>query len=239
MARTLPAVGRLRLAHVPTTLAGEVALAAVLGATLAFAWSDATPNGDPFDTVGTAPTGIAALQVSGNNLYSNKPSLRYKPPVMAPPPQPAIPTAPPVQLLISKLNVHRAVEPVGVDRHGVMKTPVNSWNAGWYMGGPVPGAPGDAVIEGHAGFPGQPMIFGRLSTLHKGDKIIIVLHDGSRHLFLVASMATLPIGRAPAGMGEPYGPPRLTLITCTGSFDDQKYSYSQRLVVEATYAGTI
>ena len=38
-------------------------------------------------------------------------------------------------------------------------------------------------------------------------------------------------------MGEPYGPPRLTLITCTGSFDASSYSYSRRLVVELSYAG--
>jgi hypothetical protein len=40
-------------------------------------------------------------------------------------------------------------------------------------------------------------------------------------------------------MAEPYGPPRLTLITCTGHFDDKAYSYSSRLVVEARYQGVI
>jgi sortase (surface protein transpeptidase) len=40
-------------------------------------------------------------------------------------------------------------------------------------------------------------------------------------------------------MGEPYGPPRLTLITCTGYFNKNSYSYSERLVVEASYAGLV
>jgi len=150
-----------------------------------------------------------------------------------------IPTAPPAQLLIPALNVHRAVEGVGVNRSGVMNVPVNAWNAGWYKGGPVPGAPGDAVIEGHAGYPGQPMIFGKLSTLQPGDQIVVVLADGSQRLFVVVSKATFPVGSAPAGMAEPYGPPRLTLITCTGSFDANSFSYSRRLVVEASYSGLV
>jgi sortase (surface protein transpeptidase) len=150
-----------------------------------------------------------------------------------------IPKAPPVQLLIPSLDVHRPVEAVGVDRSGVLNLPVNFWNAGWYYGGPVPGAPGDAVIEGHAGFPGEPLIFGKLLTLRQGDRIVVVLGDGTRRLFLVESMAKVPVGTAPAGMGEPYGLPRLTLITCTGYFNKNSYSYSERLVVEASYAGLV
>jgi sortase (surface protein transpeptidase) len=103
----------------------------------------------------------------------------------------------------------------------------------------VPGAPGDSVIEGHAGYPGQPMIFGRLVMLKPGDQIIVVLADRTRQLFLVDSMTTIPVGSAPAGMAEPYGPPRLTLITCTGHFDQHSYSYARRLVLNASYAGTI
>jgi hypothetical protein len=91
-----------------------------------------------------------------------------------------MPTAPPVQILIPLLDVHRAVEKVGADRFGVMDLPTNSWNAGWFKWGPVPGAPGDAVIEGHAGYPGHPMLFGRLDTLRPGDRIIVVLADGTR-----------------------------------------------------------
>ena len=83
------------------------------------------------------------------------------------------------------------------------------------------------------------MIFGKLVTLRPGDKIIVVLADKSRHLFLVVSMRSLPAGSAPPGFAEPYGPPRLTLVTCTGHFDKKSYWYSERLVVEATYAGLV
>jgi hypothetical protein len=49
-----------------------------------------------------------------------------------------------------------------------MYTTQNLWNAGWYKGGPVPGAPGDAVIEGHAGYPNAPLLFGRYSPSRYG-----------------------------------------------------------------------
>jgi LPXTG-site transpeptidase (sortase) family protein len=129
------------------------------------------------------------------------------------------------------------VEAVGANRYGYIDLPVNGWNAAWYKGSPVPGALGDAVIEGHAGFPDQPMLFARLGKLKAGDQVIVVLADGSRRLFLVSSMTVLPVGVAPAGMAQPGGPARLTLITCAGHFDSDNKSYSSRLVVEATYAG--
>jgi len=220
---------------------GEVVLAAVLLVALAVAPRDTVPNSNSDQLIGPAARfqatpeeqpalglilpgmqNLAELAKTAGQVVSSKA---------------LIPTAPPVQLLIPALNVHRAVEGVGVNRSRVMNLPVNAWNAGWYTGGPIPGAPGDAVIEGHAGYPGQPMIFGRLSDLRNGDQIVVVLADNSRRLFLVVSMTSVPVGVAPAGMAEIGGPPRLTLITCTGSFDANSFSYSRRLVVEASYAG--
>jgi LPXTG-site transpeptidase (sortase) family protein len=219
---------------------GEVALAALLLATLGFTSHDAV-SASPDSLLGSnvrlhaslaeqpsfglALPGLADLSgsaaASGGEISSNA----------------LIPTAPPAQLLIPSLNVHRPIEGVGTNRSGVMNLPVNGWDAGWYKYGPIPGAPGDAVIEGHAGFPGQPMLFGKLSTLKAGDQVLVVLADKTQRLFVVVSKTTVPVGAAPAGMGEPYGPPRLTLITCTGSFDATTFSYSRRLVVELSYAG--
>jgi LPXTG-site transpeptidase (sortase) family protein len=224
--------------HVSTQLLGQVALAVMLTATLVFSPRDGLPTAGFVDTGVTSPTGIAAMQVSGNNL-SGKPIPAPRLPVVAPAPNPQTlaPTAPPVQLLIPFLDVHRAVEKVGVDQFGVLNLPANAWNAGWYEWGPVPGAPGDAVIEGHAGYPGKPLMFGKLDTLVKGDRIVVVLSDGSRRLFLVVSMRTVPAGSAPSGLGSFSGTPRLTLITCTGHFDKKNYYYSERLLVETRYAG--
>ena len=160
-------------------------------------------------------------------------------PVVAPEPSPLPqgPISPPVQILIPFIDVHRAVEKVGADQNGVLDLPVNAWNAGWYKWGPVPGARGDAVIEGHSGYPGKPLIFGKLATLRPRDKIIVVLADGSRRLFLVVSMRSVPAGSYPSGLAEPAGPARLTLVTCTGHFDKKTFWSSERLLLEARYAG--
>jgi hypothetical protein len=227
-----------RKAHMATRLFGEVALAALLGVTLAFSWSDGTPNYDPFKAL-AVPTlsGIAALPVSGNNLYSGKPVVIPKPPAPTPIPEAPIPSSPPVRLLIPALNVHPPVEPLGLDRYGALDTPNNIWDVGWYKAGPVPGAPGDAVMDGHAGYPDQPLIFGRLAKIHLGEAIVVLLGDGSKQVFKVVSVQSLPLSSMPPGMFEPYGLPRLTLITCAGDFNSDQKTYSNRLIVEASYAG--
>ena len=204
--------------------------------TLGFSGRDGTGGGDPVDAAAVGPAFAASSYVaSGYARWPVRSAVAVQPDLA---PAPArVPTARPVQILIPDLDVHRAVEGVGLGRGGVLNLPVNAWNAGWYTGGPVPGAPGDAVIEGHAGYPGKPLLFGRLATLRPGQRIIVVLADGTRQLFLVNSITTVPVGSAPPGLAEPYGPPRLTLMTCAGYFDQNSYSYARRLVLNASYAG--
>jgi LPXTG-site transpeptidase (sortase) family protein len=199
---------------------------------LVFTWSDGTSADDSVDLLVRAPVFTASIGDSPHFVHPRTP-------IAAPtsPPEAPIPTAAPAMILIPSLNVHRPVEPVGLDRSGAMEITQNLWNAGWYEGGPVPGAPGDAVIEGHAGYPNAPLLFGKLRQLQAGDQIVVVLADGSRRLFLVDSLSIWPAGTSPPGMGEPYGPSRLTLITCTGPFDDHYKTYADRLAVEASYAG--
>jgi hypothetical protein len=228
-------------AHLPAHMLGQVMLAVLLAASLTFSSRDAVPDDKFVYDSGPVQDGIAGAdrQVSGGYQRRAAVNVAATPAEDPTPPQARVPTAPPVQLLIQALDVHRPVEKVGVDQLGVMNLPVNSWNAGWYKNGPVPGAPGDAVIEGHAGYPGKPLLFGKLVTLQPGARIIVILADGSRHLFLVASMRSVPAGSTVSGLASPYGVPRLTLITCTGHFDKKYRWYSDRLVLEARYAGTI
>jgi LPXTG-site transpeptidase (sortase) family protein len=233
MARAWPA--SVDRAQPSSRLVGEFLLAALLLVTLAFSQRDTVPD-EPFVYDLPTQSEIADVLVPGNKLSGPHITPNVDPPL---PPQPRVPTAAPVQLLIPTLDVHRAIEKVGTDRFGVMSLPLNAWNAAWFKGSPVPGAPGDAVIAGHAGAPAKPMIFGKLMTMKPGDRIIVVLADGSRQLFLVVSMTTVAAGTAPRGLAEPYGIPRLTLITCTGHFDKKSFWYSDRLVLQAKYAGML
>lgn len=235
MIRAWPAV--VDRAQSSTRMLGEFVLVVLLLLTAATTWRDGASSNGLVDLV-RPPEDVAALDAAGSHVSARPPggpALSTLAPT--PPPQPAVPKSPPVQLFIPQLDVHRAVEKVGANQYGVMNLPVNSWNAGWYTGSPIPGAPGDSVIEGHAGYPGQPMIFGKLVQLHPGDRIVVVLANGSHRLFLVESMRSVRAGTPVPGLAEPYGLPRLTLITCTGHFDKKNHWYSDRLVLEARYAG--
>jgi hypothetical protein len=239
MVSTWPSL--LRRARPSSQVVGEAVLGVLLVAVLGLTPRDAVPAVNSDDLIGPGARFTAApveqpsfgLALPGLSDLSALVSASGAS-ISA---QALIPKSPPAQLLIPLLRVDRAVEPVGTNRSGVMNLPVNGWNAGWYKGGPVPGAPGDAVIEGHAGYPNQPMIFGKLSTLKPGDQIVVVLEDKSRRLFTVVSQASVPVGYTPPGFASPYGPPSLTLVTCSGDFDANTHTYSRRLVVQASYAG--
>lgn len=241
MVSTWPAM--LRRARPSPQLVGEVVLGVLLVAALGFTPRDAAPSPNSDDLIGAGvhfvvapgeqPAFGPALPGLGNlTAWASTSGALVSARAL-------IPTAPPTELLIPLLRVHRTVEAVGTNRSGVMNLPVNGWNAGWYKGGPTPGAPGDSVIEGHAGYPDQPMIFGKLSTLRPGDQIVVVLGDKSRRLFTVVSQSSVPVGYTPPGFASPYGPPRLTLVTCSGDFDASTHSYARRLVVQASYAGLV
>jgi hypothetical protein len=220
-----------RRPHVATRLAGEVALGALLLAALAISWRDGVPAVDfVAPKMPTVAIVAAAGQGDTDALYSGMPM--QLPPRLVP-----VPSAAPVRLLLPTLNLHPPVESVGLDRFGAMDVPNNIWDVGWYKSGPVPGAPGDAVIDGHAGYPGQPLIFGRLDKIRPGEPIVVMLADGTQQVFTVVSVASLPLNSMPPDMYMPYGPPRLTLITCDGQFDSNSDTYANRLVVEASYAG--
>jgi Sortase domain len=241
MVSTWPSL--LRRARPSAPVMAEVVLGVLLVAVLGFTPRDGVPVGNNDSLIGpsvrftVAPAeqpslGLALPGLNNLSAWASTSGALVSAKAL-------IPTAPPAELLIPVLRVHRAVEPVGTNRSGVMDVPANSWNAGWYKSGPIPGAPGDAVIEGHAGYPGQPMIFGKLSTLRAGDQIVVVLADKSQRLFVVVSTSSVPVGFAPPGLGSPYGVPRLTLITCSGDFDDTSKTYSKRLVLQASYAGLV
>ena len=119
-----------------------------------------------------------------------------------------------------------------------MGTPHNIWNVGWFSPGTLPGAAGDAVIDGHLGLPGYPLIFNGLGKLRVGAVITLVGADGTRRDFAVTSSARWPADSHPSGLFETEGAPRLTLITCDGAYLRGSQTYADRLIVEAALSGS-
>lgn len=122
----------------------------------------------------------------------------------------------------------------------------------WYRGGAVPGSVGTATIAGHIDdIFGRYAVFGRLSSLVRGERIII--HNSKTgvsehfevtavHVFSLAQARTTKVLNLIYGVGPPQGRvaqrsrdglAHLSLITCTGSWDAKLGTHNERLVVSA------
>ncbi|MFZ0215147.1 MAG: class F sortase, partial [Candidatus Dormiibacterota bacterium] len=98
-----------------------------------------------------------------------------------------------------------------------------------------PGAPGNAILDGHLDWWTGPGVFLHLSRVHRGDTITVVRGDHTRLQFTVTGEQVLAAdARVPMSMLTTTGPATLSLITCYGSWDTGKAEYQQRLIVDAT-----
>lgn len=141
----------------------------------------------------------------------------------------------PVRLRIPAIGVDAPIQPLAVAADGQLGVPAHWTSVGWWAGGPVPGQPGDAVIDGHLDSWTAPAVFWRLGRLRSGDAVRVRLSDGARETFRVTALHRYAYTAAPvAAIFSRGGPPRLTLITCGGTWIAAGHIYAQRLVVEAT-----
>lgn len=144
-------------------------------------------------------------------------------------------TAREMRLMIPKLNVNAHSEPLGLDAQGQLATPtVKYCDVGWYQHGPAPGAPGDAVMDGHLDWYGKPAVFWKLESLRPGDEIVVRRDTAILH-FRVVSVASVPYNSHPPGLFDVTGPPRLSLLTCAGDYDFKRATYLSRLIVNANF----
>ena len=114
-----------------------------------------------------------------------------------------------------------------------MAVPTGIWDAGWYKFGPAPGSPGDAVLDGHLDWYTGSALFARLGSLRPGDTIVVVKPDGARLQFQVDSLDAYAYDARVPGLFANTGDPRLSLITCSGTWDYSHQTYSKRLIVNA------
>jgi sortase (surface protein transpeptidase) len=190
---------------------------------------------------GTALGGAVVSTATALTIPPPIPSFDERAPLdIAPAPNQYYPVPPrgpgsaPVMLLIPSLKLSAAVEALGVTQDFSLQAPTGVSDVGWYRLGALPGSAGDAIISGHRGYPaGIPAVFNGIDRLHAGDEVDVQFADGSLVRFVVTRVFTTPSRNIPAGFFATDGPPRLTLITCTGDFSTKDLTYSDRLVVEA------
>jgi sortase (surface protein transpeptidase) len=143
-------------------------------------------------------------------------------------------SVPPSRVRIPALGIDSPLARLATDATGALVPPGDFAQAGWFSGGPAPGAVGPAVIAGHVDSVRGPAVFFRLASLHGGDAVLVTRADGTTLRFVVNRIARYPKSAFPTA--EVYGPTgdrELRLITCGGRFDHSRRSYVDDVVVFA------
>jgi len=142
----------------------------------------------------------------------------------------------PAKLIIPSLSINANVQHVGIAHSGAIGIPQKFADVGWYKYGPVPGAPGNAIIDGHFDNAiGLPGVFNHLDRLALGDQIHVVSASGRTISFTVTKIESLSYNSSStADIFRSSGTPGLVLITCSGAWEQSIRKYSKRLIIYST-----
>jgi LPXTG-site transpeptidase (sortase) family protein len=87
----------------------------------------------------------------------------------------------------------------------------------------IPGTPGNTIMYGH----NWPNLLGALPKIKTGAAIIVRFRDGSHKTFSVNTSSTVPASQT--DILNPTADTRLTLFTCIGFLDSQRFVVVARL----------
>lgn len=186
----------------------------------------------PPATVGTVPVTTVEQTVPADPAFEPGTGT-------APTPEPTATAAtsagsqPPVRIRIDAIGVDASVVPVGLEAGGEMEIPQDIQTVGWYEPGIAPGAAGTAVLAGHVDSRRQGRgAFFDLRALDIDDVISVDHRAGEVTHWRVTGRTTYPKQELPiADIFTRFGPTRLVLITCGGSFDSDTRHYTENVVV--------
>ncbi|MFI6938643.1 class F sortase [Streptomyces sp. NPDC050418] len=149
---------------------------------------------------------------------------------------PGLPPAAPQRIRIAAIGVDAPLTGLDLEKDGRLASPTDrdANLAGWYRGGPTPGATGTAVIAGHVDIPTGPAVFYGLGALKKGMHIEIPRADGRTAHFTIDAIevydaAAFPDNKVYADRDRP----ELRVITCGGGYDARRGRYRGNVVVFA------
>lgn len=143
----------------------------------------------------------------------------------------------PESMSIPAIGIDAPVQHLGTTETGEMAVPDKIDEVSWFSPGYKPGQNGRAVVAGHVDGIDGPAIFWDLSKLEPGDEIIVE-GEGRKLIFKVHTMESVPLDEADIPKIFGYSSsPELVLITCSGTYDFDRGTREERLVVYASYAG--
>ncbi|MFD0548077.1 class F sortase [Streptomyces rectiviolaceus] len=151
-----------------------------------------------------------------------------------------LPASRPLRVTVPAIRVDAPLMDLGLEDSGRLAAPpeIDKNLAGWWAGGPAPGAQGTAVIAGHVDVPNGPAVFYDLGALTPGMKIGISREDGTKARFIVDGVDVYDADNFPDDkVYADTGRPELRLITCGGGFDKQRQQYEGNVVIAAHLVG--
>ena len=153
----------------------------------------------------------------------------------------ALPRSQPVKLTVARLKIRADVTASGQAPDGTVEVPplTKPKAVNWYSPGPSPGETGPAVLLGHVDSRSGPAVFYKLGLMRPGDQIAVARKDGTTARFSVEQVTTVRKDSFPTA--KVYGDltyPGLRLITCGGTFDRVKHSYTSNTIVYARLTST-
>uniref|UniRef100_UPI001E4799BF class F sortase n=1 Tax=Streptomyces clavuligerus TaxID=1901 RepID=UPI001E4799BF len=150
-----------------------------------------------------------------------------------------LPPSAPQRLRIPYIDVDTPLMGLGLARDGSLEVPPAAERnlAGWYRGGPAPGASGTAVVAGHVDNARGPAVFYGLGALHKGNRIEISRRDGRTAVFTIDAIEVYEAEEFPDDrVYGSRGRAELRVITCGGGFS-RKGGYRGNVVAYAHLTG--
>ncbi len=143
----------------------------------------------------------------------------------------------PKRLIIPAIGVNAYIQSVGMwwKDPTEIGIPTNFTDVAWYNGGPKPGEPGSAVIDGHLdGATVAQAVFFDLDKLQPGDMVQIVDSDGKTLNFKVTATKLYDYNASTTEIfAGDSSKVRLNLITCAGDWIKVNGAnmYNKRVVV--------
>ncbi|MYR97696.1 MULTISPECIES: class F sortase [unclassified Streptomyces] len=143
------------------------------------------------------------------------------------------PASAPTEVTIPSLKIRSSLMRLGLNADGTVEVPPaeKGMTAGWYSGGPAPGAPGPAVLIGHNDTRFGRAVFHDLKDIRKGAEVLVRGGDGKSLRFTVTGKETVSKQAFPTE--RVYGATKgstLRLVTCDGAFDAEGHPVDNLIV---------
>ena len=144
------------------------------------------------------------------------------------------------EIILPSAGIRAAVVQVGLTHNGAMGSPDNPFVFGWFNRSAIPGELGNALLGGHRDYEDvdgniDVGVGWKLDETRVGDQLIMRNAASNRYYVydVVETVTIKPDSEEAIKYLSQTRESVVTLITCSGDFDEQTHSYADRIVIVA------